>query len=332
MIFKKIRKALVGGMAVFFLCSFTENTAPADSAVAASVGYGDGGEDKFNEELKELNPRLDEYNIMGKDHVEVKNELSEEDRYVIGKFVTLDEDRITLHEEVYKEMPVNDLGLSPERYKQETGEEFPVEKDMKFLANHKKLTFVSDNIGLMNFMAENDYGRILDDGTLEVHSDDFIQQSFIMNFHLGWFSMKFTANYQATIFFGAMGLLVNVSNIRNVKRLMNASKSDFVNCFKDVGWDLIQNTSSYWGNLITQNAIAAAGEVMSILSIASSSTWVGRVIAILQYILSHYLPGFLKGACMVLGGLFYHYGCACEIGLWWSNYNILYYRVTCPAL
>lgn len=322
-LFKKIQKLFLSCMTSILLCSYT-TTSTTNQTIESTNSYS---ESNIDEELKKLDSRLDEFNIMGESHMNVENQLNDKDINFINQFVIRDENKLLLNNEVYKEMPINNLGLSAEDYKLEMGYEFPIESNVDYLVNYKKLSFVADNIDFMNYMVENECGKILDNGTMEFHCDEFIQQSFIMNFHLGWFKMTFTANYWATIFFGAMGLLINLTNLKDVKKLMNSSKDDFEKCFIEVGKDLINDSSTYWGNLITQNALTAASEVASILSIASTATWLGKVCKILQYILSHYLPGFIKGAAMVMSGLLNNYGSDVEIGVWWSNYNILYYKV-----
>lgn len=40
-----------------------------------------------------------------------------------------------------------------------------------------------------------------------------------------------------------------------------------------------------------------------------------------------YAPGLLFGIVMILNGVLYQYGTDVEIGLWWSNYNVLNYKV-----
>ena len=308
-------KVVVSVLISFLLCSFTNNSKSTNSS-----------QTKFDSELKKIDENLDENYVLGSKHNEVVNQLSENDYKTIKEFIKVENNHIKLDEKIYTIMPINDYGLSIDKYKEKTGLEYQDEK-AEYISNYKTLKFVYDNIEIMNDLAENGYGTIHSDGTLSIESNDFIQQSPFMNFHVGWFRMYFRTNYIMTTLFGALGLLINFDNIKDVKSLLNADSSTFEKCFKDVALDLISDGESYFGNLMLDSLTTAVNTVISIKKIVLNSTWLGRLAEILKYIISHYAPGLLKGIAMVLSGIIYQYGTDVEIGLWWSNYSILSYSV-----
>lgn len=315
--FKKLLVMMLAFVTSFSLCSFSIDD-----------GLNDGNEDEFIENIDNLSPTLDKECLYGEECFELENELSEEDREIIGEFVSYDETHIELNETVYELYPVNELYLSPTDYLEITKQDELIYDEVnEFSTNYKKLSYVLDNISLMNYMAENGFGYIKSNGEMEFIDDDFIQQSFIMNFKLGWFKMTFRTNYIGTVIFGAFGLLINFDSIKNVNKLLNATKDQFEACFNDVATDLILSGSSYFGNLMISSLATAVSTTISLLSIINQSTWIGRLIEIVKFMLKHYAPGLLRGVVMVLSGVLYQYGTDVEIGLWWSNYTILNYRV-----
>jgi hypothetical protein len=314
--FKKTIAAMLTLITSFTLCSFTSSNESAD-----------GGEDEFAQNINELSPNLDKEYLYGNEDLGVENELSDDDIGIIKEFVSFDESHIELDNAVYEILPVNDLRISPSEYFEASGQEEPLDNGVtEYSTNQKKLSYVEDNVSLMNFMTENDYGRINSDGEMEFLDDDFIQQSFIMNFKLSWFKMTFRTNYWGSIIFGAFGLLINNDLIKDVNNLFNADASQFEECFKDVASGLILDGASYFGNLMISSLASAVNTTMTIKNIVMQTTWIGRLIKIVKYILSHYAPGLLRGIVMILSGVIYQYGTDVEIGLWWSNYTVLSYR------
>lgn len=262
--------------------------------------------------------------------MELENELLESDIETIGDFVSYDETHIELDDAVYQIMPVNDLYVSPEEYIQIIGEEYDyvsLSYEDEYLINYKKLTYVEDNMSLMNYMVENEFGFIDENGEIQFYEDEFVQQSLIMNFKLGWLKMTFTTNYCGSILFGALGLLINSDLVKNAKDFLNTREDVVKNCFTDVATNLIYEGCDYYGNLVISSMSKAVSTTMSIKEIVSQATFVGRLIKIVKYILGHYAPGMIRGTIMILDGVFLQYGTDVEIGLWWSNYNILRSKV-----
>lgn len=138
----------------------------------------------------------------------------------------LKKNHIDLNEIVYSVLPTNDHGLPTDKFKEKTGLEYQDDK-LEYISNYKTLKFVSDNISIMNYLADNGYEIIQEDGTLVIETNNFIQQSFFMNFHIGWFKMNFRTNYWGTAILGAFGLPINFNNIKDVKSLFNADSSEF---------------------------------------------------------------------------------------------------------
>lgn len=125
--------------------------------------------------------------------------------------------------------------------------------------------------------------------------------------------MTFRTNYWGTALFGSFGLLINFDSIKDINALFNASSSELEQSFQDVPWNLISEGESYFGNVMLDSLTNAVNTVITIKNIVLSSNWIGRLITIMKYILSR--------------SVFYQYGTDVEIGLWWSNYNLLNYSV-----
>lgn len=181
----------------------------------------------------------------------------------------------------------------------------------------------------MDYMAENGYGIIREDLSMEFVEDDFVQQEAMMNLHWHVFSVSFTANNVLTAVLGGIGAALNIGAIaKDVNALRNASKDELADAFRDVGMDLLGIREDYWGNEMLQNAYDVAAFVFSALDFLMDGTTAGRIKKILAFLLSHWFPGLLKGVAMVIGGIYHKYGCNANVGLWWSTYDILRYRVT----
>lgn len=314
--FKKIILTITTLITSFALCSFTDNSASFD-----------GGEDEFIQNLDVLSPTLDKEYLYGDENFELENELTDEDVAVIGEYISYDETHIELIQTIYEVLPVNDLLLSPTEYTNVTGEEPIYDEINDYSINYKKLSYVECSISLMNYMTDNEYGLINGNGELELYDDEFIQQAPIMNLKLSWFKMTFRTNYIGTVIFGAFGLLINFDSVNNVNKLFNATDDQLSECFRDVANDLILSGASYFGNLMISSLATAVSTTISLLNIVNKATWFGRIKEIVKFMLKFYAPGLLRGIVMILSGILYQYGTDVEIGLWWSNYNVLNYKV-----
>ncbi len=303
-------KAIALFLSSLLLCGFTNDTNAAPQS-------------EFDSEVQKLGSDLDENAVLGSDHVEVENQLSESEYQTIHEFIQIEETHIELDGKVYSAMPTNDAGLSIEEFKEKTGLEYQSDKT-EYVSNYKALKFVSDNIEFMNDFAENGYGIIQDDGTLSIESDEFMQQSSVfLSLHLSWFKTTFCANYKGTILLGGFGLVINYDAIKDVNAFLRAGSATFEECFNDVALDMINEGESYFGNQLLDSMLDVVNTIVMIKKVLTCSTFIGRLTLILKYIFGHYAPNLLKGVAMILGGIFYQYGTDVEIGLWWSNYTIL---------
>ncbi len=305
-------KAIALFLSSLLLCGFTNDTNAAPQS-------------EFDSEVQKLGSDLDENAVLGSDHVEVENQLSESEYQTIHEFIQIEETHIELDGKVYSAMPTNDAGLSIEEFKEKTGLEYQSDKT-EYVSNYKALKFVSDNIEFMNDFAENGYGIIQDDGTLSIESDEFMQQSSVfLSLHLSWFKTTFCANYKGTILLGGFGLVINYDAIKDVNALLHANSATFRKCLHGVALDIINEGESYFGNQLLDTLTDAVNAIITIKNALSCSTFIGRLKTILKYIVGHYAPNLLKGVVMILGGMFYQYETDAEIGLWWSDYTILSY-------
>ncbi len=167
--------------ASLLLCGFTDG----------STDKGETSQSRFDSEVQSLDADLDKTAILGSNHVEVENQLSDSEYQTIHEFIQIEETHIELDEKVYSLMPTNDDSLSIEGYNEKTGLEYQSDKE-EYVSNYKALKFVTDNIEFMNDFATNGYGIIQDDGTLSIESDEFIQQSPVfLNHNISWFKMTF---------------------------------------------------------------------------------------------------------------------------------------------
>ncbi len=224
--------------ASLLLCGFTDG----------STDKGETSQSRFDSEVQSLDADLDKTAILGSNHVEVENQLSDSEYQTIHEFIQIEETHIELDEKVYSLMPTNDDSLSIEGYKEKTGLEYQSDKE-EYVSNYKVLKFVTDNIEFMNDFATNGYGIIQDDGTLSIESDEFIQQSPVfLNLNISWFKMTFYTDYKGTILLGCLGILVNIDNIRDVNAFLHADSATLEECFNDAALDLINESESYFGN------------------------------------------------------------------------------------
>ena len=309
---QKLKLLTTLSLCFFMLSSFTSKDENGE----------DLSQSRFDYEVERLDVDLDRTAAVGSEAVDLENQLSEKDCHLIQEFISIGEAGIELDDRVCSVMPTNDDGLPIKAFQEKSGCGYQKGNSVYF-HNYQTLDFVSDNIGLMNEMVENGYGKIDKDGMLLIESSDFIQQSFFMNFKIGWFKISFRTNYWGTALFGTFGLLVNFDNIRDMNALFDADASELGHCFQSVAWDLISEGESYFGNVMLDSLTEAVNTVVEIKKIVLCSNWIGRLVMVVKYMLGRYLPGLLKGLVMVLGSVFYRYGTDVEIGIWWSDYDVL---------
>lgn len=184
-------------------------------------------------------------------------------------------------------------------------------------------------MSLMNNMAENGYGFIDKEGEIELYENDYARSiSFpLSNVKFSWFKITFRSNWWASTILGALGIAVNFDLFNDVNAFLNASSEQLESCFNEAAKDLIFLNCEYFGDLLVSSMASAVETVLTVNKIVLEVGTVKGVIDILKFVLSHYLPGLIRGVSMVLGSIRYQYGTDCEIGLWWSEYNILSYKV-----
>lgn len=170
---KMFFKVLVCTIASLFLSAFTTQTNDTNET----------SQEAFDYEVEKLDEDLDRKAILDTDSLDVENQLSEADHQTIQEFIHIEEFHIELDEGVYSAMPTNDLCISIDDYREQTGFDYQEDND-EYLHNYKALSFVTDNIAVMNDFAENGYGAMQEDGMMSIEVTDFSQQSFIMNFHI----------------------------------------------------------------------------------------------------------------------------------------------------
>ena len=106
-----IFKVLVCTIASLFLGSFTTKTNDTDEASQEESDY----------EVEKMAVDLDRKAILGTDSLDVENQLSEADHQTIQEFIHIEESHIELDEGVYSSMPTNDLCISIDDYREQTG-------------------------------------------------------------------------------------------------------------------------------------------------------------------------------------------------------------------
>lgn len=319
--FRRILTMAMTAVMSLALCSFTRSSSPSSE------------EDEFVANLNGLSADLDKENIYGDETVDVENELLGTDISLISEFVTYDETHIELDDAVYQVMPVNDFSISPEEYKELNGgleyvynESF----DDEFYVNHHKLKYVEDCMSLMNDMVEDGYGFIDGEGELELYENDFARSSVsfpIINFKLRWFKMTFTAGPFASILFGVMGTIINFDPLMQLSNLFYKGEDYFEQFLEWASDYLISAGFDYFGENMHSNCGTVISTFLQLRSIFMINSVVNFLTEILKFIMSHYLPGLIKSIEMILGSAIYQYKTDCEVGLWWSKYDICTLRL-----
>lgn len=331
--------------------------AALSSLSCMSFASGESDQEKFNDEVSKLGSNFDKDKELGdkSSNFTFSNSLSEEDQekfkpYVIKQSSGL----LELSKDIYTVYPIKNTVVDPTNppvitnpgvgggstdlpYQPPVNGNLPghpsttgatLLSDEELEENQKKVDFVNSNIDLMNDLSNSGYGSIDDDGTFEItDTNDYIQQSFIMDFRLGWFEMDFTVNYQGSVIFGTLGILINVGEIQSFQDFADDSSTDIYQAFCDITPDALGELSSFIDNEWLSVASKIASTSSMVLDVLESSGPWGWVVYVAQYVLSHYVPSLVKGIFMVLGGYLFNYGTDVGIGLWWSNYNILSYSV-----
>ncbi len=319
MIRKTIFKSLICTIVSFLLCSFTVENTDIDAPDF----------DEFNCKVEQLDEDLDKKEGLKDkyyEYLDFDNELSIEEKDVIQEFVYVCDNSIYLSDEIYQVMPIDDGNLTIEEHKELYGIEYQ-EDNLVYFKNYKSIEFVKDNIGLMNELAEDECGLILDDGTMEFEFNEYSRSSFpgFKSFELSWFKVYFVTDSFGTVAFGVFGVLVNYGNIKDIYNFLNASSFELEECFGDLTFDFLSEVESYFGNLFLDNLT----EIISVMLLAndiiscSSSFLIFAKVA--TFLISHCLPGFLKGIVMILSGVFFKLSTKAEVGFWYSSYTIINY-------
>ena len=317
---KKISKVILLSVLSLLLCSFT-SASPLDSY---GTNNRDEKQEEFDEEVALLDPDLDEDAVLGKEHEIVDNQLTDEEIGQIGEYVFYDEKHIALDDAIYKAMPVNDECISPEKYEEEHGEPCPLDFE-EYKKNYRKLSFVSDNRNTINELVEQEYGLIDSTGSFEFFSNDYVQQFYVMNLRISWIRTTFTADDSVTIVLGFIGCLFHLGTIKDIRKLFNKDKTDAYSDLAAVADDALGEIPTFFSQEILDHLEDFADLLYSVFQIFQSTSFFGRLLTLLKYIIGHYLPGLLKGVIRLLGGGLYHYGSNDEIGIWWSNYSLTNY-------
>lgn len=223
----RIKKMVSAALACFTIISL------CTSGSADGVSSGDDGYEELRENIESLSPTLDRNETFEFGDAEVDNELSKEDIDEIGRYVNVEDGHISLNEEVYGVMPVNDLGVSPEEYGEAVGYEYQYDTLDDYYINYKKLTYVSDNMDLMNGFVDEGMGVIDKDGNLEIVENDYVQQSYMVNYKLRWFKLTFKGDFRLTAFFGLVGILVNWKQIKNIEKMLTITGDEVQSCFEE---------------------------------------------------------------------------------------------------
>lgn len=205
---KKVCKYIILSIVSFLLCSFKPQTKTIETPDT----------EEFNYQINQLDEELDKKNALQDNYEEYKdfeNELTDDEKCIIQDFIHIEENYIELYDGIYQVMPTNDSYLSINDYKELTGLEHQLGNNT-YLRNYRAISFVNDNIDLMNELANDEYGIILDDGTMEFQFNRNCRSSTIVfkSFYLGWFKIAFVTDWMGTILFGAFGAIVNISNIK----------------------------------------------------------------------------------------------------------------------
>ncbi len=326
---KKLFRLILAPLASLLLCSFTPS--PYSATDTSDSSGTDENQEKFDIEVSQLDPKLDENAVLGIDHEEMNNQLSEDDIDTISQFVGFDSSHIELDNSVYEERPVNDEKLCPDDYEEQYGVSYQDDNE-EYKLNYRKLKYVSDNRALMNELTEQEYGIIDQNGFFQPYSSGITTQDIFSpniwpwsDVKYGWFQVSFTANYPFTTFLGFMGCLVNFGMLKDIRDLFRSSKSDFFSDLIAVADDSLGEISTYFSQELMDKLEDLADIIYTFVSAWNCTSVVGRIITLFKYIIGHYLPCLTKGVIRMIGSLLYHYGSKNEIGLWWSNYNLLNY-------
>lgn len=227
---------------------------------------------------------------------------------------------VELDDRIYEVMLVNDLNVSPDEYIELTGYEYSYIEYDSYHINHMKFSYVSDNIELMNYMTENEYGVINDEGELEWVEDEYIEQWWLYNWNFRWYKVTFKANDKGSFLLGIIGLLVNWGTFKDFKKLLQSSEDTLTQCLFDVINDVSSEIGTYFSDLAMTVMIDCMSLILTIFDAVSEINIYKKIAKLFVYIISHYVPSLVKGLVMMLGGFLYQYGCDCEVGLWWSGY------------
>lgn len=96
-----------------------------------------------------------------------------------------------------------------------------------------------------------------------------------------------------------------------------------VDFFGDVFFDFLSEVESYFGNLFLDNLTEIISIMLFANDIISCSSSFLIFVKVATFLLSHCLPGFLKGIVMILSGVFFKLSTKAEVGFWYSSYTIL---------
>ncbi len=317
MLKKIIYKGIICTIISLLLCSFT----------VQNTGIDTPDYDEFNCKIEQLDEDLDKKEGLKDKYdecLDFENELSIEEKDAIEEFVHVEDNSIYLSDEIYQVMPIDDGNLTIEEHKGLYELEYQ-EDNLIYFKNYKSIRFVKDNISLMNELVEDECGLILDDGTMEFEFNEYSRSSFpgFKSFELGWFKVYFVTDSFGTVAFGGFGVLVNLGNVKDIKNFLNASRDELVDFFGDVFFDFLSEVESYFGNLFLDNLTEIISIMLFANDIISCSSSFLIFVKVATFLLSHCLPGFLKGIVMILSGVFFKLSTKAEVGFWYSSYTIL---------
>lgn len=301
----------------FLLCSFKPQTKTIETPDT----------EEFNSQINQLDEELDKKNALQdeyEEYADFENELIDDEKCIIQDFIHIEENHIELYDGIYQVMPTNDNYLSINDYKELTGLEYQLGNNT-YLRNYRAISFVNDNINLMNELANDEYGIILDDGIIEYEFSEYSRRSTfgLKSFSIGWFKISFVTDWIGTSLLGALGIFINFNNIKNLKNFMNADYSELEDCFQEVAWDLLSEGESYFSSIFLDSLTEIISTVLTFIDAITSSSLFGIIKIIATYILGHYLPGFLKGIVLILSGLLFGYPTLANVGIRWSSYDII---------
>ena len=312
------------------LCSFTD------------IGNGDGiaviddEQTKLDQDLEALDSDLDMKNALGDDYDLLKgkgieNQLTKDDISIFRKAVNHSGTHILLDDSIYASFPINRQHLSLEDYKEKFGEPIYTLTDsteFAYYVNHKKINFVEQNMELMNSLVDIHEGEIVEDEFVFYSKGRSAVRQMRFDLSIKWFSISCDAVSWGNAVLGGFGILVNLTAFfSDSNKYFKATQAELDSCFNSVVVDLVAELGTNSGSELIAHLTDIVSFISSGLDIIKTTSLVGLVAKILQFVLQRYLPGVGKAGMMVLTGFLNHYGVHITLGIFWSDYEILRHEV-----